>query len=283
MRNPILATLAPTVAARPFAVSISTARDAVIAANPALAAAGTFLALALIPSTLALGLDDRLLSGVSVWVKPMKFQASLAVHLLSVAVLLLLLPHAVRRSRQVRWIAAAMTAAALGEAAYITLRAAQAAQSHFASDTTLAIAAYQLMGLGAVILVGGAAWIGVLVLRHGEGPAPLVLGAGMGLVLGGLLGGVTGFAISAAGGHWVGGAPSDAGGLPIVGWVRDGGDLGVAHFVGMHLIQGLPAFGLLLWAMSARHWRALILGAAALGVLVTLGTYVQAALGRPIW
>jgi hypothetical protein len=267
----------------PQAPSLTAARAALHRGEPVLAASGTFLLLCLIPTALALTLDERMLNGVAVWVKPMKFQASLGLHLLTVAALLLLLPEELRRRRIVRWPALAMAAAALFEAGYITLRGAQGLASHYAAETTMAAAMYQLMGLGALVLVGGSAWLGVLVLRHGRGPAVLITGAGLGLILGGLLGLVTGGALSAFGGHLVGVAANEAGGLPILGWARAGGDLRVAHFFGLHLTQALPAVALLTMAAGTGATRAPVYAAAGLGVAVTLGTFAQALAGRPFW
>ena len=50
--------------------------------------------LAMLPALLALGLDDRLLRGVSVWVKPLKFMSSVALFALSTAWFVGLLPQA---------------------------------------------------------------------------------------------------------------------------------------------------------------------------------------------
>jgi hypothetical protein len=269
--------------ALPQVPSLSAMRAGLHRGEPVLAAAGTFLLLCLVPTALALTLDERMLNGVAVWVKPMKFQASLGVHLLTVAALMLLLPQDVRHRRAVRWPALAMAGAALFEAGYITLRGAQGLASHYATETALAAAMYQLMGLGALVLVGGSAWLGVLVLRHGRGPAALVAGAGLGLILGGLLGLVTGGALSASGAHLVGVAASEAGGLPILGWARAGGDLRVAHFFGLHLTQSLPTVALVLLA-AGRGWTQVpVYAAAGLGVAVTLGTFAQALAGRPFW
>lgn len=265
------------------AVSRFPARNAVGRGNALLVATGGFLLLCLIPTAVAWALDDRLFNGVSVWIKPMKFQASLAVHLLSVAALMLFLPQTLRRGRQLRWLSLAMVVAAVFEAGYIAWQAGRAQASHYSVETPFTVLMYQLMGAGAVTLVAAGAWVGVLVLRHGRGPAVLVAGAGLGLVLGGVLGGITGGWMSAQPGHWVGGVASDAGGLPVVGWVRDGGDLRVAHFFGLHMTQALPALALALWALHRRRWRAPLYAGAALGTAMTLGTFVQAMMGRPFW
>jgi hypothetical protein len=72
---------------------------------------------------------------------------------------------------------------------------------------------------------------------------------GWGLVLAGLLGGAVGIAISIHGGPYVGGTASDAGNLAPFFWSRDGGDLRVVHFLGIHAMQALPLLGVvLLWA-----------------------------------
>jgi hypothetical protein len=85
-------------------------------------------------------------------------------------------------------------------------------------------------------------------------------------VLGGVMGGVTGASISAMAGPHVGGTIGDAANLAPFFWSRDGGDLRVAHFIGVHAMQALPALALLgagmrtVWA-GAAGWAAL--GAAA--------------------
>ena len=249
--------------------------------NRWLAAVGVLMALSLIPTGLAYLLDARQFNGISVWIKPMKFQASLAVHLLTVALLLEFLQEEKRTGRLVFWLAMAMIGTSLFEVIYITYQAAQARGSHYNLATPVTAALYSLMGIGAVILVATTAWIGALILRRPARSPVLAIGAGLGLLLGGILGGITGIWMGGQPGHWVGGMASDAGGLPIVGWARDGGDLRVAHFFGLHMMQALPLLALLLGRLNIPQGRAWLFGGAALGTLLTVATLLQAITGRP--
>ena len=104
-----------------------------------------------------------------------------------------------------------------------------------------------------------------------------VLGTGFGSYLG-----------AQRAGHWVGGALTDAGGLPLFNWSRSGGDLRVAHFFGIHAMHFVPAIAALAAAArlpGAKHIASAWLLAAAFSAL-TVWTFVQAARGQPflsIW
>lgn len=249
--------------------------------QPFLAGAGIVLLLATIPTLAAMGLDGRTLNGINVWIKPLKFEVSLALHLLSVAWLMLFLPER-RGGRLVRVLAYAMAGAAFFEIAYIALQASRGEASHFNVSTPIAGLMYTLMGIGAVALVATSGWIGALILRHGETSRPIVLAAGLGLVLGSALGGFFGAFMSSQLGHWVGGDRTDLGGLPVFGWSRTDGDLRVAHFVGLHLIQAVPiAAWIGAGVLPPRLQKPAIVAAAAAGCLVTLAVFLQALWGLP--
>lgn len=249
--------------------------------QPLLAGAGVFLLLATIPTLAAMGLDGRTLNGINVWIKPLKFEVSLALQLLTVAWLMLFLPE--RQGRLARWLAIAMAGAAFFEIAYIALQASRGEASHYNLATPVTRLMYALMGAGSIVLVATSGWIGALILRHGETSRPIVLAAGLGLVLGSVVGGLTGAYMSAQTGHWIGGQPTDLGGLPVFGWSRSGGDLRVAHFFGLHLMQVLPVAAWIGAAiLPSRLQKPAIIAVAAAGSLFAVAVFVQALSGQPI-
>ncbi|MGG5888823.1 hypothetical protein ACLF3G_16925 [Falsiroseomonas sp. HC035] len=237
--------------------------------QPLLAWAG-WIALATLGLCLvAMALDGRTFNGLSVWTKPAKFAASFVPWFWTLAWAWGVLAPEARRGFAAGLVLWVTLAAALYEQGWITWRAAIGLPSHFAEDP-LGVLMYQLMGLGAVLLVAMAVLLGVLVLLRGDRaqPRPWRLAVGVGLVLSGVLGGFTGIAISAQTTPLVGGG---AGGLPPFYWSSTGGDLRVAHFLAVHAMQALPALALLgagmrmVWA-GAAGWAALGMAAYALAL-----------------
>lgn len=196
-------------------------------------------------------LDDRMLQGVSVWSKPMKFQLSMTVYFLTFAWFIGNLTDQARRGIGTALIAWGVILSGSFEVVYITWQAAVGAQSHFNFSSVFHITMYQLMGVGALLLTCASIALSLRVRAHSVlQPGAYRTGVVWGLMITGLMGIVTGVAISANNGHWIGGAPTDAGGLPFFGWVLDGGDLRPPHFFALHALQILPAFGLVIGAVG---------------------------------
>ncbi len=240
-------------------------------------------------SLLALPFDARTVNDISVWVKPLKFQASLALVMATVIWLLPLLDRARRASRLVTSAATVLVLACTTEIAYITLQSARGRASHFNDDTALENVLYSVMGVGAVGIVAACFIVGYAIWRTPvqSGQRGLHLGAAWGLMIGAVLTLVTAGIMSSAivnePGHWVGGIKSDMGGLPLLGWSRTGGDLRVSHFFATHIMQALPLLGLMVDRMAPGRAVAAILAGAALSVGVVGATFWQAVQGIPFW
>ena len=240
------------------------------------------LAAMMVPTFAAALLDDRLLNGISVWSKPLKFELAMSVYFATLAWFWGYLPDIRRVGRFINGYAVATVAAGMFEIAYIILQASRGVASHFNNSTLIESAAYSLMGAGAILMTGMSLVLGIALARHSRGDlAPAFrLSVVLGLVLTFVLGTGAGMAIAVNNGHWVAAAHTDVGGFPIFGWTRTGGDLRVGHFFGIHAMQMLPLLGLLVGA-GRRHGRAIIWGGAAVLTVFTVATTVQAWLGQP--
>jgi len=250
--------------------------------QPLLWGAAVFLFLLILPTVAALLLDTRTVNGVNVWVKPLKFEVSLALYLGTLAWFWGYLAPEAGSSRGLRFFAVASVALIIFEIAYIGGQSARGVASHFNESTPIEGLLFTLMGVAALVFTTLPAALGLAVARR---PRPELapafrLSVVLGLLLTTGLGIAAGLAISVNGGHWVGAAPTDAGGLPIFGWTRAGGDLRVAHFFGLHALQILPVAG---WLIARRRPAAtgLVWLVAAGFAALTAYTLVEALAGRP--
>ena len=225
-------------------------RDEVLRRERTLTLFALFMVLAMVPTLLALGLDERLLRGVSLWAKPLKFMASLSVFALTTAWFIGLLPAAQRQTRALRLVVWTIVIAGTGEVGYICLQAALGQASHYNINDRLHAVMYQLMGAGALSLMLTQLVLAHQIARHarpGLHPAwreAVVLGLLMTFVLG------VGSAAALSNAQ-----PPAGAGLPLVGWHLGGGDLRPAHFIGSHAQQLVPLAGALLvraWPARAR-------------------------------
>jgi hypothetical protein len=240
--------------------------------------------LALAAATLiATALDPRLLYGVSVWTKPFKFALSISVYFLTLAWFAPLMGPTFWAGRSGRVLTGVPLVCAFLEMLYIVHQASLGEPSHFNVSTPFNAMAYSLMGLGAVLMVGVCLWLGLGILWRWRGElSPYVLAVGLGLVLTFALGGGFGGYLAGNGSHWVEAAATDANGVLLFRWARDGGDLRVAHFFGMHAMQVLPLVGF--WAgnrLSRRVGLVAVLLTASLYSLLTAHTFIEALAGRP--
>jgi hypothetical protein len=179
--------------------------------------------------------DDRVLLGAPLWFKPLKFAISLALYAATLAWMLGQLRE--RTLQRTGWI---VTAAAAIEMAVIVGQAAVGNRSHYNMDTPLSAALWSVMGVTIVVLWLATLAVALRFLREPGRDRVATTAIRLGLVVA-LIGLAEGFLMATAATHTVG-APDGGPGLPLLGWSTVGGDLRIAHFIGMHALQGLPLF-----------------------------------------
>jgi hypothetical protein len=233
-----------------------------------------------IPVAALQAIDPRTLSAVSVWVKPAKFLVSVAIFAATAAWFFGYVRAERRRSRLMRGIVAALIVAATLELAYIGWQAAHGQASHFNTGTIFHAVMYGVMGLLAVIMVGTCLPLAWEIARR---PAPgltgdFVAAVATGLVLTVLLGGGLGGYMSAQPGHSVG---AQGASVALFGWNRAGGDLRIAHFLGIHAQQAIPLIAACAVALPSRQRWAVLAAGTGVYVALTLAIFAQAIAGRP--
>lgn len=192
--------------------------------------------------------DSQQILGINRWIKPMKFAVSIGIFLWTMAVYLYYL-RGYKTSSRVIALGAGLTM--LGEIVLILVQAARGTTSHFNFATPFDIAVFGLMGL--LILLNSLLilYLAYLYFRADfDLPKALVWGMRLGLIVF-LLGSIQGGYMSGQAGHAVGAADGGAG-LPFINWSTEGGDLRAAHFIGLHAIQAIPLFALMVVRLQKR-------------------------------
>ncbi|MFB7590702.1 hypothetical protein [Streptomyces sp. NPDC056169] len=214
-------------------------------------------------SAVGLVVDDRILVGVPIWTKPLKFSIALIAYTLSLAWMLSLLAPPARAHRVGWWAGTVVAVALLIEMVFITLQAVRGTQSHFNHATPFDNAVFQIMGASIVILWLSALVIAVLLLRARILDRATAWAVRLSSFLA-LAGAAVGFLMTSptpeqlavddspiTGAHSVG-VPDGGPSMPLTGWSTTGGDLRIPHFFGMHALQLLPLLLLVLAALAPR-------------------------------
>lgn len=249
----------------------------------------TWLVAACVPLTvMAFVLDTRLVNDISVWIKPLKFELSLAMHLATIALLVQYIPYKKRSARWLTLTLAVIAVACFAEIVMISLQSMRGVASHFNLSTRFDARIYQMMGVGALLLTLPVIAVGIrfATLSTTDRLTPgLKLGAALGLGLGALLTFLlAGYLSLQSTGHWVAAPTTDAGGMPLTGWSRSGGDLRVPHFIATHLMQVIPLVGWLAdrrFASSSAWPQRIVWATTTAGIALVIATFTQARSGQP--
>jgi hypothetical protein len=241
--------------------------------------------------------DDRMITGLPLWDKPLKFAISVGIYALTFGWLI----GQLQRGRRLAWWAGTIAATLLAlEMVIVVGQAIRYTTSHFNVGTPFDAALFSIMGTSIAVV-----WVATLVIAvllfASPGPDParnLAIRTGAVISLVGMALGFLMTIPSAAqlqadngivGAHTVGLADGGPG-LPLLGWSTVGGDLRIPHFVGMHALQLLPLLLIVLEVLSRRFVtlrddavRTRLMGLAAIGyaALVAVLTW-QALRGQSI-
>lgn len=242
------------------------------------------MALAVVPFAAAWALEDRMLQGAIVWVKPIKFFVSIAVFAATLAYLARFMPEPMRQGRRWRAFVTLVCIAAAYEVIWVSGSATFGVGSHFNVESALMGALYSAAGVFAVILTSPSLVMGIAIWRNpGTGLDPaLRLSVALGLVLTFVLTLVAAGTLSSGTGHYVG-TPVTGAVVPFFGWSREVGDLRVAHFWATHALQILPLAGLMALRFAPAMAVPLVWGAGAGYAVLVVALMVQALMGLPVF
>ena len=223
--------------------------------------------------------DSTQILGVNRWIKPMKFFISITIFVWTVAVYLNFLKGYTKSARIISW---GMIAIFFVEMFIVVMQSLRGTTSHFNIKTPLDAMLFAIMGASIALNTLLAVYLLFLYFKSEiELPKSVLWGMRLGLILF-LASSFEGGYMSAQIGHSVG-VTDGNGGLPMVNWSTKGGDLRVAHFIGMHAFQAVPFFAYTLEKYKIKSATAWTFIFALAYFAIFTAVFVQALLGKPLF
>lgn len=221
--------------------------------------------------------DQTEILGINRWIKPMKFFVSIGIFAWTTAVYLRFLNGFKKTSR---FISRAMIAVFFIEMFIINTQTLRGTTSHFNIATPFNAILFTVMGIAITFNTFLAAYLLFLYFKAQINlPKSIIWGMRFGLILF-LASCIEGGYMSSQIGHAVGVADGGKG-LPLLNWSTLGGDLRVAHFVGMHAFQAVPFFAYTLETYKVKNPMLLTVSFAIIYFGFFTFVFVQALLGKP--
>ncbi|MBK9166799.1 MAG: hypothetical protein IPM24_04970 [Bryobacterales bacterium] len=223
--------------------------------------------------------DSAEILGVNRWIKPLKFSLSIAIFIWTMAWFLQYLDRSIRTLPVIRW---GIVSTQVVEIVLIAGQSARGVPSHFNAATPFDLAVFNTMGLAILANSIVCAWAFVVYLkRPPELPASYLWGIRCGLAMF-LLGSAAGVVLVANNAHTVG-LPDGGAGLPFLNWSTLGGDLRIAHFVGLHGTQAMAIAGYAFARIRMPRGEWLVIGFTLAWAFLTLALLFMALAGRPLF
>jgi len=221
--------------------------------------------------------DDRIITGINAWIKPMKFALSIFIYLWTFAWLLQYVQH----PKKVIFISWGILICMVVEMALITLQAARGVPSHFNITSALNATIFSTMGIFIGINSLLVLYTIFLFFSHAIViPDKIMLFAWRaGLILF-FIGGISGGMMSTHLAHTYG-APDGGPGIPFLNWSTIAGDLRIGHFVTLHGLQFIPLIALLI-KERVKNPVVLVQSAFAFYVVICIALHLIALSGKAL-
>ncbi|MEM7548687.1 MAG: hypothetical protein AAF363_03375 [Bacteroidota bacterium] len=259
---------------------LSSTWDYLFETNKILAYGSLIFLLLTIITLILIPLESRLVLGINLWIKPLKFSFSILIFLLTSLWMMEVIGYQGLKKDILSWV---LVATMLFEIFCIIFQAGRGQLSHFNVTDPIGSVMFPLMAWAITIAYLVYALILIDSFRYPLSVSPSMLWAIRLGILVFLFGLISGFMMGGRLQHTVG-VPDGGPSLPFTNWSTVAGDLRVSHFLSIHAIQVLPIVALALTYLPKpvqSNSLIIILSTGGFYFLFTIATLVQAILGKP--